>query len=307
MAISVIIAARDAAETLGWTLEALAAQRLREPYEVIVVDDDSSDQTATIAADAGARVVAGPGRGAGPARSAGVAAARHRLLAFTDADCAPEADWLAAGLMALRDGAALVQGWVGPPAGAPVGPWDRTLYVSDAVGLFEAANLFLTREAFDIAGGFGVGIEKGGRPFGEDVLLGWAVRRAGLATTFVPQARVRHWVFPRDLRGYLEERRRRELFAHLVRAVPELRETLLWRGAFLHRRDAMLLAALFGGTAALAARRPVLAVAVAPWALEVLADGRRLGARLAAGAALADGWSLAFAARGSLRARTLVL
>lgn len=308
MAVSVIISARDASATLPWTLDALSAQRLAEPYEVIVVDNGSRDATATIARAAGARVVTGPGRGPGPARNAGVAAARYRCLAFTDADCAPEPDWLAEGLAALRAGAALAQGWVGPPGDVVVGPWDRTLHVRAAVGLFETANLFLTREAFTVAGGFGDGIEApGAAPFGEDVLLGWAIARAGLPTAFVPEARVRHWVFPRSLRGYLRERRRRELFPRLVAEVPELRESLLWHGAFLHRRDALLLAALLGGLAGTLTGRHAPTLAAAPWLVEVTGDARRIGVRLAAGRVLADAVSLGCAARGSLRARTLVL
>ncbi len=58
--VSVIVPARNASATLPRTLEALAAQDLDEPYEVVVVDDGSTDGTATAAAAAGATVISHP-------------------------------------------------------------------------------------------------------------------------------------------------------------------------------------------------------------------------------------------------------
>src|SRR5438128_344226 len=90
--VSVIIPARDAAATIDRALRALAWQTIAEPFEVIVVDDGSSDSTAAVveASAVGARLVAGEGSGPAAARNLGVAAASGEVLAFTDADCAPE-------------------------------------------------------------------------------------------------------------------------------------------------------------------------------------------------------------------------
>src|SRR5439155_7342920 len=125
----------------------LAAQE-GAPDEVIVVDDCSRDATAAIAEAAGARVIAGAGDGPGAARNAGAAAATGEVLAFLDADCAPQPQWLRAALTALER-ADLVQGRTTPPPGEPVGPFDRTLWVLAPWGLFETANLLVRRELFD--------------------------------------------------------------------------------------------------------------------------------------------------------------
>src|SRR5205085_1106951 len=87
--VSVVVPARDAARTLPATLAALHAQELDQPFEVVVADAGSTDETAALARRAGARVAdAGP-VGPGEARNAGVAQASADLLAFTDADCRP--------------------------------------------------------------------------------------------------------------------------------------------------------------------------------------------------------------------------
>lgn len=90
MQVSVIIPARNAAGTLGETIASLQAQTL-EQWEAIVVDDGSTDGTGELARslatdDPRVRVLDGPGRGVSAARNVGLAAARHPLLAFLDAD-----------------------------------------------------------------------------------------------------------------------------------------------------------------------------------------------------------------------------
>lgn len=94
--ISVIVAAHDAAATIGECLDAIGRQSLdRSGYEIILVDNGSTDSTRDIAARReGVVVVSEPHRGAYVARNAGLRNARGRLIAFTDSDCVPEPDWL---------------------------------------------------------------------------------------------------------------------------------------------------------------------------------------------------------------------
>jgi glycosyltransferase involved in cell wall biosynthesis len=93
--ISVVIPAKDAEDTIAECLAALNDQSLEpEQYEVIVVDDGSSDRTASIARSYGAQTICQPNRGPANARNQGARAARGQILVFTDADCRPAHDFL---------------------------------------------------------------------------------------------------------------------------------------------------------------------------------------------------------------------
>ncbi|HKL89002.1 MAG TPA: glycosyltransferase, partial [Salinibacter sp.] len=99
--ISVVVAARNEAKTLPDLLDALDAQT-HPTHEVVIVDDASTDETAAIAeawaeerAHATVLQIAEPTRPRKKnALARGIEAARHDLLAFTDADCRPPPDWL---------------------------------------------------------------------------------------------------------------------------------------------------------------------------------------------------------------------
>jgi glycosyltransferase involved in cell wall biosynthesis len=88
-----VIPALDAERTLAEVLSALGAQN-PPPREVIVVDDGSTDRTASIAESFGARVVRGIGKGyAGGARNRGWDEASGDIVVFLDADAIPEPSW----------------------------------------------------------------------------------------------------------------------------------------------------------------------------------------------------------------------
>lgn len=96
--VSVIVPAYNAAQTLRGCVDALLAQDFSAaPYEILVVDNASTDETWSIIESYGAAV-----RGlketkiqsSYAARNAGVIASRGRILAFTDADCVPDHCWL---------------------------------------------------------------------------------------------------------------------------------------------------------------------------------------------------------------------
>jgi len=93
--ITVIIPAKDAAAHIERGLRgALSQQNLAVDYEIILVDDGSTDNTAEIAAGLGVRVIRQANAGPAAARNAGAQAAQGDILAFTDADCVPSPLWL---------------------------------------------------------------------------------------------------------------------------------------------------------------------------------------------------------------------
>ncbi len=92
--ISVIVPAYNAARYLDGCLRALRDQDLpSSEYEVIVVDDGSTDDTSAVAEAAGARVIRIGHSGPAAARNAGLQAARGEIVLFTDADCEPVPHW----------------------------------------------------------------------------------------------------------------------------------------------------------------------------------------------------------------------
>jgi glycosyltransferase involved in cell wall biosynthesis len=91
--ISVVIPSYNDAVMLETALTALAGQ-LRPADEVIVVDNASTDATASVARAGGARVISEPVRGIWPAAAAGYDAASGDIIARLDADSVPPGDWV---------------------------------------------------------------------------------------------------------------------------------------------------------------------------------------------------------------------
>lgn len=101
---SVIVPAYNAERTISPCLEAILQQSIpQDHYEVIVVDDESSDGTTAVAERYPVRVIGQSHGGPAAARNLGAQMARAPLLVFTDADCAPTVNWLEALLRALED------------------------------------------------------------------------------------------------------------------------------------------------------------------------------------------------------------
>jgi glycosyltransferase involved in cell wall biosynthesis len=92
--ISIVIPVHNAGKTIEKCLKSLSELDYPD-YEVIFVDDGSTDDTADIcAAHEWVRLIRQDKGGPGKARNAGIAAARGEVIAFTDGDCIVEREWL---------------------------------------------------------------------------------------------------------------------------------------------------------------------------------------------------------------------
>jgi glycosyltransferase involved in cell wall biosynthesis len=155
--LSFIVPAYNEERGLGATLDAIRQAAAGVPFEVIVVDDASTDQTSAVAASRGATIIRVAYRQIAATRNAGARAATGDLLFFVDADTTVSAAILRSAIAAVRDGA------VG--GGAPVafdGPVPlyvrlllRLLIVSFRMSRLAAGCfVFCTRKAFLTVGGF---------------------------------------------------------------------------------------------------------------------------------------------------------
>lgn len=157
--ISFVIPAWNEESVLGATLDAVtkAARHLAEPTEVIVVDDSSTDQTAEIAREKGARVITVHHRQIAAARNAGAREAKGDLLIFVDADTIVTPAAVCAAVAAVRSGA--VGGGCAIRYGGRI-PMYLRVFIPFEVWLFRRMRiafgcfLFSTREAFNAVGGF---------------------------------------------------------------------------------------------------------------------------------------------------------
>ncbi len=157
--ISFIIPAHDEELLLPRTLRSIheAASAAESGYEILVVDDASTDRTAALAAEHGARCISVVHRQISRTRNTGARAARGEVLVFVDADTSITPASVQEALNALGKGA--VGGGALPDFDGQVPGWARVLkvFLYPMMRLFRATGgcfLFCTREAFLRSGGF---------------------------------------------------------------------------------------------------------------------------------------------------------
>jgi GT2 family glycosyltransferase len=198
--ISVVIPHLNQPDLLAICLDALARQSFDpDRTEILVVDNGSRTPPTTIVAQhPGMRLVAETEPGPGPARNHGVALSRASLIAFTDADCIPEPDWLAQIVERFRaePEIGILGGEVRVFAADPLRPTSTEAF--DMVYGFRqarqiakqnfaaTANLAVRRKVFEAIGPFA------GISVAEDMEWGQRAARKGFPTRFVPEALVRH-------------------------------------------------------------------------------------------------------------------
>ena len=157
--LSIIIPAHNEERLLGATVDALhaAARSVGEEYEIVVVDDSSTDATADVARAHAARVVGTDVHQIAGARNAGARASQGDMLVFVDADTIVQPDVLGEAVAALRAGA--VGGGAGAvfERGAP--RWAHVAmafatWILRTAGWAAGCFFFAWREPFERVGGF---------------------------------------------------------------------------------------------------------------------------------------------------------
>ena len=195
---SVVVCSFNGARWIAESLTALSAQEYPD-YEVIVVDDGSTDDTAAIAGGfARVRLISTANGGLSRARNIGLAAATGEIVAYLDDDARPEPSWLTHLARALvTDGHAAVGGPnLAPPgdgitadcvANAPGGPTHVLLSDREAEHI-PGCNMAFRAGALRSVGGF----DDTFRIAGDDVDVCWRLQEAGNVIGFAPSAVVWH-------------------------------------------------------------------------------------------------------------------
>lgn len=171
-------------------------------FEVLVIDNGSTDDTAKVAEASGARVLSEPQPNRCNARNLGAAEAQGQWLAFTDSDCEVDADWLknfAGADEKLSGEIGILAGAVLPgPAESPAAAYiarrgwiDQEKFLTDepfSPPFAATANLAIRKEVFDAVGGFDPALSVAG----EDADWCWRARESGWHIRYVAEARIVH-------------------------------------------------------------------------------------------------------------------
>jgi GT2 family glycosyltransferase len=207
---SVVVCSFNGERWMRGCLEALSA--LDYPrYEVIVVDDGSTDATARVASEfEWVRLISTENGGLSRARNVGLEAARGELVAYLDDDAWPEPSWLSHLVRALMTGPHVAVGGpnIAPPddglaadcvANAPGGPTHVLLSDAEAEHI-PGCNMAFRAQTLRAIDGF----DPTFRVAGDDVDVCWRLQERGETIGFAPSAMVWHHRRP-SLRGFLRQ------------------------------------------------------------------------------------------------------
>lgn len=195
--ISVVVCTHNGGKTLRGCLEGI--RRLEYPtFEIIVVDDGSTDNSAAIAEEFSVRVLRIPNGGLSNARNVGWQAARGEIVAYLDDDASPDPHWLQylASSFAQNDYAGIGgpnvawpgDGWLAQCVDQSPGNPTHVLLTDREAEHLPGCNMAFRRTSLVAVGGF----DSQFRIAGDDVDLCWRLHEQGWKLAFHPGAMVWH-------------------------------------------------------------------------------------------------------------------
>jgi len=211
--VSVVVCTYNGECTLRSCLDGIEALDYPD-YETIVVNDGSTDDSASIAAEYDVTLLNQENRGLSAARNVGMSAATGKIVAYIDDDAQPDPDWLRHLAFAFHttDHAAVGGPNIPPPGdgdrgecirNAPGGPVHVLLSDREAEHL-PGCNLAVRKDCLEVIGGF----DERFRVAGDDVDLCWRLQQEGWTLGFSAGAMVLHHrrksilAYLRQQRGY---------------------------------------------------------------------------------------------------------
>jgi len=210
--VSVIVPTYNRGDRIRACLDALRAQHTGKRYEIIVVDDGSTDDTAKVAGQyPSVRVIRQPNAGPARARNHGVEEAHGEIVLFTDDDCVPEPGWLDRMIAVFDDPrVAGAKGAYRTRQTSLVARFVQLEYEEkysrlqkyrdiDFVDSYSAA---FRRRVFQAAGGYDTGFPSASV---EDQEFSFRLASAGHVLRFIPDALVWH-THADTLRGYVRKK-----------------------------------------------------------------------------------------------------
>jgi hypothetical protein len=195
--VSVVVCSYNGGKTLAQCLESLG--RLDYPdYQVILVDDGSTDDTREIASRfPEVQTIHQPNLGLSEARNVGLRASTGSIVAYTDSDCFADPDWLSLLVAPLiaSDASAVGgpnltpdDGWLAACVAAAPGQPTHVLENDQTAEHIPGCNMAFRREALEEINGFLPHYRKAG----DDVDVCWRLQQSGRWITFAPGAFVWH-------------------------------------------------------------------------------------------------------------------
>ena len=207
--VSIIIPAYNAEKTIGQCLKALLEQSYpADSYEVIVVDDGSTDKTGEIAQGYKVRYIRQENQGPAVARNKGTQEAKGEIILFTDSDCVPDVHWAGEMAKSFKDPEiAAVKGAYKTNQKSLVARFAQIefeeryemLKKADSIDMIDTYSAGFRRDIFLKTGGFDASFPSANN---EDTELSYRMSKLGLKMVFNPGAIVYHLNHPDSIMKY---------------------------------------------------------------------------------------------------------